>query len=594
VKMSDQEALSSTNCSSDEYYTIEEDSSKSETESISTFCDAKEEDDQSQYSLTLAIKDIEDKLSDVLIENVKLKNILKQKDDAIRKQFNTIVILEREIMQICENYKIKFVEIKNLVAQSKPDNKNLYAMISSSDVQDSSINCDSSDEGCNGLIIQSEVTTNDELVGCKADSTEDLMQKIKEMTTSHAQFQSKLNEVEKQREADLDQFNKQLENRQNELELLKHQLVLPEKSKLLKLINEDYKKKLERKYLIEVIKLLEQKLQISGINCGTQIERNVPESDSQNEKCREFIECFIKQCVQNTDLKQFETDCKRVVQTFKNLQLSCDDIFIENVTNKKNDAICDYRKILIEEQLQRIKDERITLMIQRQFLKVLADYNKVVTQLEMLKYKNSRLSELNEADSSTQNFAMIEKCLFEEKKIFDAEIKKMSENRLNIEKEEQSIREEWELLSVERAVLLVEKDELIEESRRLEHEYSLLKQKTAAFNEINAKQRRDVALEEKLRQTTDELEGVKVELQNKHETIAKLQEELSKLNNQESEVTAYKLQAEMQEAEFLAMREAERNYLQQIENLSTEIYQLREENCQPAERNQNANNEGNL
>ncbi|XP_031782450.1 ecotropic viral integration site 5 ortholog isoform X3 [Nasonia vitripennis] len=593
--MSDQEALSSTNCSSDEYCTIEEDSSKSETESISTFSDAKEENDQSQYSLTLAIKDIEDKLSDVLIENVKLKNILKQKDDAIRKQFNTIVILEREIMQICENYKIKFVEIKNLVAQSKQDNKNLYAMISSSDVQNSSINCDSSDEGCNvtlrnGLIIRSEVTTNDELVGCKADSTEDLMQKIKKMATSRAQLQSKLNEVEKQRKADLDQFNKQLENRQNELELLKHQLVLPEKSKLLKLINEDYKKKLERKYLIEIIKLLEQKLQISQINCGTQIERNVPESDSQDEKCREFIECFIKQCVQNTDLKQFETDCKRVVQTFKNLQLSCDDIFIENVTNKKNDAICDYRNILIEEQLQRIKDERITLMVQRQFLKVLADYNKVVTQLEMLKYENSRLSELNETDSSAQNFAVIEKCLFEEKKIFDAEIKKMSEKRLSIEQEKQSIREEWELLSVERTVLLVEKDELIEESRRLKHEYSLLEQKTAAFNNKNAKQTRDVALEEKLRQTTDELEGVKVELQNTHETIAELQEELSKLNNQESEVTAYKLQAEMQEAEFLVMREAERNYLQQIENLSTEIYQLREENRQLAERNQNENN----
>lgn len=53
---------------------------------------------------------------------------------------------------------------------------------------------------------------------------------------------------------------------------------------------------------------------------------------------------------------------------------------------------------------------------------------------------------------------------------------------------------------------------------------------------------------------------------------------------------AYKLQAEMQETEFLEMRQAERNYLQQIENLSTEIHQLQEQNHQlMVERNPNEN-----
>lgn len=234
--------------------------------------------------------------------------------------------------------------------------------------------------------------------------------------------------------------------------------------------------------------------------------------------------------MQNTDLKQFQVDCKSVVQTFKNTQLACDDDF----THTKNNRICDYREILIDEQLQCIKDERTTLNVQRQFLKVLADYNTVVTQLEMLKYENSRLSEVKEAESNTHNFAEIEKCLFEEKKIFDNEREKMSEERLSIEKEKQSIREEWELLSAERTVLLEEKDELIEESRRLELEDSSLKQKTEALNKNNSERIRDVALEEQLRQTTAELDGVKEELQNTHETIANLREELSKLNNQVS------------------------------------------------------------
>lgn len=105
--------------------------------------------------------------------------------------------------------------------------------------------------------------------GYQSGSTEDVkdfLQKIEEMATSNTQIQSKLEEVEKQRVADLEQFNKQLENSQNELEILKEKLTLPEKSKLLRLINEDYKKELERKYIIEVIKLLEQKMQISRIN----------------------------------------------------------------------------------------------------------------------------------------------------------------------------------------------------------------------------------------------------------------------------------------------------------------------------------------
>ena len=69
--------------------------------------------------------EIEDNLKKVLEENIKLKETLKQNNNAIKQQFNTITMWQKEVMSVCDNHKQKFLETKELISRLKKENDEL-------------------------------------------------------------------------------------------------------------------------------------------------------------------------------------------------------------------------------------------------------------------------------------------------------------------------------------------------------------------------------------------------------------------------------------------------------------------------------------
>lgn len=69
--------------------------------------------------------EIEESLKKVLEENIKLKETLKLNNNAIKQQFNTITMWQKEVMTVCDNHKQKFLETKDLIGRLKKENDEL-------------------------------------------------------------------------------------------------------------------------------------------------------------------------------------------------------------------------------------------------------------------------------------------------------------------------------------------------------------------------------------------------------------------------------------------------------------------------------------
>ncbi|XP_017878749.1 optineurin-like [Ceratina calcarata] len=74
---------------------------------------------------SLEASEINQKLSELLQENAKLKEALKQNNVAMKQQFNTLAKWQEEIMQVHQNHKKKFSETRELINYLKKENQEL-------------------------------------------------------------------------------------------------------------------------------------------------------------------------------------------------------------------------------------------------------------------------------------------------------------------------------------------------------------------------------------------------------------------------------------------------------------------------------------
>lgn len=70
------------------------------------------------------------KLSDMLQENVKLKETLKQNTLSMKEQFSTLAMWQEEVMKVHENHKKKFAETRELINHLKKENAELKTKLS--------------------------------------------------------------------------------------------------------------------------------------------------------------------------------------------------------------------------------------------------------------------------------------------------------------------------------------------------------------------------------------------------------------------------------------------------------------------------------
>lgn len=79
---------------------------------------------------SLSTDEMQKKLSDMLQENVKLKETLKQNTLSMKEQFSTLAMWQEEVMKVHENHKKKFAETRELINHLKKENAELKTKLS--------------------------------------------------------------------------------------------------------------------------------------------------------------------------------------------------------------------------------------------------------------------------------------------------------------------------------------------------------------------------------------------------------------------------------------------------------------------------------
>lgn len=80
--------------------------------------------------LSLNTDEMQKKLSDMLQENVKLKETLRLNTLSMKEQFNTLAMWQEKVMKVHETHKKKFAETRELVNHLKKENVELKTKLS--------------------------------------------------------------------------------------------------------------------------------------------------------------------------------------------------------------------------------------------------------------------------------------------------------------------------------------------------------------------------------------------------------------------------------------------------------------------------------
>lgn len=75
--------------------------------------------------------EVQQKLNELLQENTKLKETLKQNNTAMKQQFNVLATWQEEIMRVHQNHKKKFAETRELINYLKKENTELKMKLAS-------------------------------------------------------------------------------------------------------------------------------------------------------------------------------------------------------------------------------------------------------------------------------------------------------------------------------------------------------------------------------------------------------------------------------------------------------------------------------
>lgn len=74
---------------------------------------------------SLSITEMQRRLTELLQENVKLKETLRQNNESMKQQFNTLAMWQEEVTKVHQNHKQKFAETKDLINHLKQENTEL-------------------------------------------------------------------------------------------------------------------------------------------------------------------------------------------------------------------------------------------------------------------------------------------------------------------------------------------------------------------------------------------------------------------------------------------------------------------------------------
>lgn len=564
---------------------------------------------------SLNSSEIQEKLTELLQENVKLKETLKQNTVAMKQQFNTLVTWQEEVMNVHKHHKQKFTETRQLINILKQENAELKLKLCAVNADDTIV--DNTKEFSNSLVkefgnsihlnqLQDKISSlTDELHNFKSNCaklSEDVEKYISLPSMTNIQLKETTCTTEKQNPK-----TKELEEQHLEMNKLEEQNVKrnePEEQnpKIKELEEQNLKEnkvemgsstdQVQIKEISQLNSSLKDEIQLlhSSINLNMkQMSDHIISPQSHyftqsikqyGEMLQEVTDCFIAQISRYSAIQKCIKDCINILDACETIKLpeQCEmveknwSLQLEQLQIYK-DKLSIYQKTLHEEQLKLIIDRQNFIKIQNQFQKIFSDYNSILYELQMMSEENIRLNIMKDhiSKESSQKITELEKHKNENEQKFN-DIKTI------LEQERETWSEQKKLFDNLRKSLNMEYKRLIDQKEMLFslHEEKALVDKQCQLHKSNEEllQTEKETLEQNYKQLIADADALRIQLEEKENALTQLtvinKEQDKELMQQKNEIELLKIQILYYEEDFNSEKRAK-------EELSVEKNQLQRE-----------------
>ncbi|GAB1859378.1 hypothetical protein CAJAP_00457 [Camponotus japonicus] len=487
---------------------------------------------------SLSTDEMQKKLSDMLQENVKLKETLKQNTLSMKEQFSTLAMWQEEVMKVHENHKKKFAETRELINHLKKENAELKTKLShlqhTESIRFETIGTIPQFDITNVCSAQTELQqitpklktamSKMDLEECKHYITCIISEKFAEKA-----LQDKLEELKTEKELESAMQSLSCTDSQTSLKIVENQKSLQAKDE-------------EIKHLKESITLLEEKLQCAL----TPIQLHEMSTSSSSSLNRQK---FVKNIKQYNDILQELTKCYvQQIERFATIEKSFKDItdilmILDNDNskvqfNQYGEKLCQCCKQLTDEQVKIISDRQTLVKSQNQFQKIFSDYNSILYELEITIDENTKLNVIKE-NNARENLQKLEE-LEQIKQVLEEEKRILNQEKNNLEKEKKLFESQKKGLDMERLSLYDEKKLITQEKISLNEEKMSLDHQSQLYENCEKalqKEKRLLQLSceellEKVNNLQQEVEKKNIEFKEVMEQLAQSTEEINLLRSQ--------------------------------------------------------------
>ncbi|XP_012532491.1 optineurin isoform X2 [Monomorium pharaonis] len=503
---------------------------------------------------SLNVTEMQQRLVDVLQENVKLKETLRQNNESMKHQFTTLAAWQEAVTKVHQNHKQKFAETKELINHLKEENAELKAKLwmfhHTEDTGFETINASS--ESTINISNQAELEQN---IPKLTDAISKMnMEKYKEYIASviSEKFTDKDLQQPSKVEKDLESAMKSLnysdsysfEECVKTVESLKFSEVCSAKDQ-------------EIASLKESIALLKQKLQFvlnpirsQDLSETSNLNRQkfMQNIKQYNDMLQELTECFIIQVGRFATIEKSLKEITDILKLDDNSNIQCQE---------KLSQCC---KQLADEQVQIITDRQTLIKSQNQFQKIFSDYNSILYEMEIILDENTKLN--LQTSEQLEQIKSDRQLLEEERKILDQEKNDLKKEKESFENQKSSLDVERVSLQEEKKLVEQEKITLKEEKISLDHQSKLYE------NCEKDLQNEKKTLQVRYEQLTGETNGLRQEIEEKNTELQKLMKQLSQSAEQ---IELLKSQLTVYEEDFQQEKGVKEVLLEEKINLSTEL-----------------------
>ncbi|XP_020290551.1 golgin subfamily A member 6-like protein 4 isoform X2 [Pseudomyrmex gracilis] len=512
-------------------------------------------------------EEMQQRLTEILQENVKLKETLKQNNVFLMENFTKLMSWQEEVTKVHDSHKQKFAETKELIKHLKKENAELKTKLAHLQCTDSM--------GFEAINRSNSLTLSH---ASQAEELEQSLSKFGEITLKDCSYITSKQAEEEQPHNKLESNVEKESHATNKLSCSEIVTEIPESQTCSEACFAKDKKIVD---LQKSVAILEQKLQCTFTpvqlpdltNLSIPSRQKITQITKQyNNIVQELTECFTAQ------IERFNV-IEQVLKESADVLTILDDSKLEVQLNDYKQKLCYCRQRLADEQVKIITDRQTLIKSQNQFHKMLSEYKSILYELELMINENAKLEILKDntmreslqISEKIERINLEERLLQEERSTFAQEKDILKEEKMLLEQQKQSLETERESFYNEKKLLAQEKIGLNEEKMSLDQQSYLYE---------NSKQ----MLEQEKKLLTSRFQDLV-------DKADKMQQELERTNNQfaialeqitqrTEEIVVLKSQLKLYEEDFDQERKLKESLLEEKNKLEKELQKQVEFNKQ--------------